>query len=74
MPALRDFLKIDLSAPVTMLAGGKLSDDGFLETPNEETQQYELTRSFLEDRHRLFEPATCRLGIDNGKRRRPAAG
>ncbi len=31
-----------------------LSNDGILETPYEETEQYELTRSFLDDRHRFM--------------------
>jgi predicted ATPase len=31
-----------------------LSDDGIVETPYEETDQYQLTRSFLDDRHRFM--------------------
>ena len=31
-----------------------LSDSGIVETPYEETEQYELTRSFLDDRHRFL--------------------
>jgi predicted ATPase len=31
-----------------------LADDGIAETAYEETEQYELTRSFLDDRHRFL--------------------
>ena len=31
-----------------------LSDEGIVETPYEDTEQYELTRSFLDDRHRFM--------------------
>lgn len=31
-----------------------LSESGIVETPYEETEQYELTRSFLDDRHRFM--------------------
>jgi predicted ATPase len=31
-----------------------LSESGIVETPYEETEQYELTRSFLDDRHRFL--------------------